>query len=204
MFICAYIHDTPFLYICTWYARYLALLYVLAGLHLTTLDFYVQILKPGSWWLGCSWSECAADPPMVDRAQSKLGRHRSSSFQFLSCLTLRSLLLLVSISQFCYVYPFVYHTFVFLVMHYSCDVVSLSVVTCTCTFLLECILPLCFRTLILVLYWCLAYIRDGTITLRMYIAVASSYPPDRGATMTFLLRHSSNWHKTCRTKCYTE
>jgi len=39
-----------------------------------------------------------------------------------------------------------------------------------------------FRTLIPVLYWCLAYIRNGTIALCMYVAVVSPYPWDRGAT----------------------
>ena len=39
-----------------------------------------------------------------------------------------------------------------------------------------------FRTLILVLYWCLAYIRDGTIALRMYVTVVSPYPWDRDVT----------------------
>jgi len=39
-----------------------------------------------------------------------------------------------------------------------------------------------FRTLISILFWCLAYIRDGTIALRMYVAVVSSYSWDRDAT----------------------
>jgi len=86
MFICAYIHDTHFMYTCTYYACHLALLYVLAGLHLTTLDSHVQILEPGPWWLGCNWSECAADPLVVVRVQQKLGRRRRSSFQLFSCL----------------------------------------------------------------------------------------------------------------------
>jgi len=49
MFIYASIHGTPFLYTCTCYARHLALLYVLAGLHLTILDSHVQILESGPW-----------------------------------------------------------------------------------------------------------------------------------------------------------
>ena len=40
-----------------------------------------------------------------------------------------------------------------------------------------------FYTLIPVLYyWCLAYIHNGTIALRMYVTVVSPYPWDRGAT----------------------
>ena len=32
------------------------------------------------------------------------------------------------------------------------------------------------------MYWCLAYIREGISDLRIYVAVASPYPPDRGVT----------------------
>jgi len=32
------------------------------------------------------------------------------------------------------------------------------------------------------LYWCLAYIREGISNLRIYVAVTSSYPRDRGVT----------------------
>ena len=78
MFIHAHVHDTHFLYTCICYARRLALLMYSLGL-LTSLDSHVQILEPGSWWLGCSRSERAADPPVVVRAQSKLRRRRSSS-----------------------------------------------------------------------------------------------------------------------------
>ena len=45
---------------CTCYARHLALLYVLAGLRLTTLDSHVQILETGLWWPCCSRSECGS------------------------------------------------------------------------------------------------------------------------------------------------
>jgi len=48
MFICAYIHDTPFMYTCVWYARHLASSLVPVWLHLTTLDPYVQILEHGA------------------------------------------------------------------------------------------------------------------------------------------------------------
>ena len=51
----------------------LASLYVLAGLRLTTLDSYVQILETGPWWPCCSCSECAADPSVMIGAQQKLG-----------------------------------------------------------------------------------------------------------------------------------
>ena len=114
MFICAYVNDTSFLYTCAWYARHWALLYVLAGLHLTTLDSHVQILEPGVWWLGCNWSECAADPPVVVRVQQKLRRRRRSSFQFLFCLTLEALPCCSWASlSFYYVYLFMYCTLVF-------------------------------------------------------------------------------------------
>ena len=61
------------MYTCAWYARHLALSYVLAGLHLTTLDPHVQILETGPWWPCCSWSECAADPSVTIGVQQKLG-----------------------------------------------------------------------------------------------------------------------------------
>jgi len=141
MFICAYIHDTPFLYTYAWYARHLALLYILAGCiwqpwilmstsyslnlgDLTVTDQSTQQILP--WWSECSRSldTAVALPP-------------NSPPNWLS----RSLLLLVSISQFCYVYHSLY-----------CVVLMLSVHT-----------------------WC-------TIPLRMYVAVAFPYPPDRGAT----------------------
>ena len=50
----------------------LALLYVLAGLRLTTLNSHVQILETGPWWPCCSWSECAADPSVTIEVQQKL------------------------------------------------------------------------------------------------------------------------------------
>ena len=71
-------------------------IYALAGLRLITLDSHVQILEPGSWQLGCSWSERAADSPVVIRVQQKLRHRYSSSSQLFSCL---ALLLLVTISQ---------------------------------------------------------------------------------------------------------
>jgi len=43
-----------------------------------------------------------------------------------------------------------------------------------------------FRTLTPVLYICLAYIRDCTIALRMYVAVVSPYPWDRDAIIWVL------------------
>ena len=61
------------MYTCTYYARQLASLYVLAGLCLTILDFDVQILETGHWWPYCSWSECAADPSVTIRVQQKFG-----------------------------------------------------------------------------------------------------------------------------------
>ena len=33
------------------------------------------------------------------------------------------------------------------------------------------------------LYWCLAYILEGISDLRIYVAVTSPYPPDRGVTL---------------------
>ena len=52
------------MYTCACYACHLALSYVLAGL-LITLDSHVQILESRPCWSCCSWSECAAYPPMV-------------------------------------------------------------------------------------------------------------------------------------------
>jgi len=37
------------------------------------------------------------------------------------------------------------------------------------------------------LYWCLAYIREGISDLRIYVAVTSPYPPDRGVTKSLSL-----------------
>ena len=42
------------MYTCACYARHLALLYVLARLHLTTQNSHVQILEPGLWWPYCA------------------------------------------------------------------------------------------------------------------------------------------------------
>ena len=44
------------MYTCAHYACHLALLYVLTGLRLTTLDSHVQILEIGPWWPYCSLS----------------------------------------------------------------------------------------------------------------------------------------------------
>ena len=50
-------------------------------------------------------------------------------------------------------------------------------------FMLECITPrFPHSDTCVVLYWCLAYIRDGTIALRMYVVVASPYLPGSGVT----------------------
>jgi len=44
-----------------------------------------------------------------------------------------------------------------------------------------------FHTLTHVLDRCLAYIRDGTIALRMYVTVVSPYPWNRGAIGSFVI-----------------
>ena len=56
---------------------------------LTTLDSHVQILKSSPWWSCCSWSECAADPPVEIGVQQKLGHCHSSSSQLFSYLALK-------------------------------------------------------------------------------------------------------------------
>jgi len=61
------------MYTYTCYAHHLASLYVLAGLHLTTLDSHVQILETGPWRPCCSRSECTADPSVMIGVQQKLG-----------------------------------------------------------------------------------------------------------------------------------
>ena len=61
------------MYTCTCYARHLALLYVLAGLRLTTLNSHVQILKTRPWRPCCSRLECAADPSVTIGVQKKFG-----------------------------------------------------------------------------------------------------------------------------------
>jgi len=50
-------------------------------------------------------------------------------------------------------------------------------------FMLECILP-CASVLFICMYCCLAWIRMGNSDLRMYVAVTSPYPQDRGVTHT--------------------
>ena len=85
------------MYTYTCYARHLALLYVLIGLRLTTLDSHVQIKDTGPWWPYYSWSEYAADSSMTVGAQQMLGL---SSQLF---LLVPLLLLLVSTSQLMYI-----------------------------------------------------------------------------------------------------
>ena len=88
---------------------------------LTTLDSQVQILESGPWWLGCNWSECTADPPVVIGVQQKLEHRRSSSSQLFSCLALEAPLVVSWASlSFYYVHPFMYCTLVF-----SSDVIFL-------------------------------------------------------------------------------
>jgi len=54
-------------------------------------DSHVQILESEPWWSCCSWTECAADPPVAIRvAQQKLGHHRSSPSQLFSWLALET------------------------------------------------------------------------------------------------------------------
>jgi len=103
------------MYTCVCYARYLALLYVLAGLHLTTLNSHVQILEMGPWWPCCNWSEYAAGSSVRLEHSRSLDYHRSSSSQFLSCLVLEApLAAREHLSAF--VYLFTWGTFVFLVI----------------------------------------------------------------------------------------
>ena len=103
-------HLIMYTYAC--YARHLALLYVLTGLHLTTLDSHVQILEPRPWWPYCSWSERAADPLVVVRVQQKLGNRRSSSFQLFFWLALEvPLAAREHLSAF--IYLFIWCTFTF-------------------------------------------------------------------------------------------
>jgi len=78
-------------------------IYVLAGLRLTALDSYVQILVPEPWWLDVTdqsaqrilpwWSECSRSLDVVATFSS------NSSPIWLS----RSLLVLVSTSQLLYI-----------------------------------------------------------------------------------------------------
>ena len=64
-------------------------------------------------------------------------------------------------------------------------------------FLLECILPLYFRTLILA---CtdVAYIHEGISDLRIYVTVTSPYPRDRGVTGTVQQLLGSKRGKDCQ------
>ena len=87
---CTHVHDLH----ATWLYHF-----VLAGLHLTTLNSHVQSLESGPWWPYYSWSECAADPSVAIGLQQKLGHRHSSSSRSTPVWLSRPLLLLVSISQ---------------------------------------------------------------------------------------------------------
>jgi len=100
MFTCAYIYDTPFLYTCAWYARHLALSYVLAGC----------IWQP--WILmSRSWSPDLSGLAVADQSAQRIlswWSERSRNLDITVALSPSSshdwlsgpLLLLVSISQF--------------------------------------------------------------------------------------------------------
>jgi len=155
--------------------------YMYSGLHLTTQNSHVQILESGPWWSFCSWSECAADPLMVIGVQQNLGHWCSSSSQLFSCLAPEVLLLLVRTSVFVYLFM-CYKLLYFLMMKYSCIIISLSVITMYLCYFYWNVYYHCASTSDSYLYWCLAYIREGISDLRIYVAVTSPYPPDRGVT----------------------
>jgi len=109
------------------------------GYFLTTLDLHVQILESELWWPYCSWSECTTEAsisgcllgaPFLLAPFDQLARF-SSFYSYKS-------------------FYIVYHTFALLG-----DIIFLeycNIFCDNCVFvllLLECILSLCFRTLIL-------------------------------------------------------
>ena len=123
------------------HANWLHLTYSL-GYFLTTLDLHMQIQEPGPWWPCCSWSECVVEAWISDCLSEVPFLPTSwSAHEIL-------ILLLVSIFQSFYI---VYHTFALLG-----DLIFLGYYIMPCDncvlvlLLLECILPLYFRTLILV------------------------------------------------------
>ena len=78
------------MYMCACYARHLALLYVLAGLRLTTLDSHVQILETGLGGLAVVEQSTQRILSWRSECRRSLDHRRSSSSQFLSCLALEA------------------------------------------------------------------------------------------------------------------
>ena len=119
MFICAYIHGTPFLYTCTWYARHLALPYVLAG----------YIWQP--WILMFRfWSLNHDGPAVADRSTAEAWIRRSSSFQLFSWLDPEAPLAAhENLSAFVMYISSCIVLLYFLVMYYSCNIVLFFVIT---------------------------------------------------------------------------
>ena len=136
-----------------------------------------------------SWSMDCVDLTIADqRVQQGRGLADATialSSQLLSWLALETpLAAREHLSASDYVYSFVYRTFVFSGDVISCNIVSLSVITMFLYFYVGMYITTVLSHSDSYLYWCLAYIREGISGLRMYVAVTSSYPPDRGVTTT--------------------
>ena len=125
-------------------------IYVLAGLHLITLNYHVQILETGPWYHCCSWSDCAAKawisgclsgPSFFQHPYDRLARFSSCYSWVLSRISYCTLLLrllvilyswfIVSCSMItvylCYYYWNVYYHCVFVLWFFP--VLMLSVYT---------------------------------------------------------------------------
>jgi len=120
VFICAYIHDTHFLYTCICYARHLALVYVLAGVannpEFSCLDLRV-------------WT-VAAILCLIRVAQRERGLAVVCRTLFLpaSSWSAREIFILPLVSTFLYFISYIL-LLCFLVIIYSWDIISCLVIT---------------------------------------------------------------------------
>ena len=137
---------------------------------LTPLNLYVQVLK-----LGLKWSP----PPKIKfSSQSRLTNLGSFCTRLFlpACgtfLQLVSILYSYCKFYFCTWLWYTIHVIVYHTLWELCKLYSLSWHVYKYYVLWYC--DSC-------LYWCLAYIRKGTYDLRIYVAVMSPFPRDRGVT----------------------
>jgi len=75
---------------CACYAHHLALLYVLTGLRLTTLDLMSRSYRPDLGGLAIADQSAQRILPWRSECSRSLDYHRSSSSQFISCLVLET------------------------------------------------------------------------------------------------------------------
>jgi len=121
------------------HANWLHLTYSL-GCFLTTLDLHVQIQELGLWWSFCSWSECAVKVRISDCL---------SGAPFLSAFLIGSRDSHLATHEYFQSFYIANHAFAPLGdLIFLEDCIMLSDNCVLVLLLLECILPMCFRTLI--------------------------------------------------------